>query len=221
MFSAILLASALSVNGIFDIDTIPRKWYVGFDQGLSARHFPNQSCGFGVLIQPDGDYLVDETNSTRTYSNSYRNSSNEGSSEDKSNMKGARLLLEGFCSRKLNNYFTLTSFLDIGGGYRTYLSEYKQTSTDSYKDSYTDTTFSSAYVSKVEGSSKTFIASVGVMPGIKVGRFLFEFRLGLTGMYAKNETPEHRNNSTDGDSKNLRLIYPSDIVHALVIHLSI
>lgn len=217
MLSTFLMTCALAVNGVFDIDTIPHKWFFGFDQGLSARYFPKQNLGVGVLVQPCDYYLVNKANSSGTFSNVYQNSKTDGVRTEKTNTRGVRLLIEGLYSRKLNNYFTLTPFVNIGGAYESFSTEYNEISTLTTRD----TTFTTPYFSQQKGSSKAFTASIGIMPGIKLGRFLFEFRLGLSGSYKKDTSPESRSYSNDRKSKNLLLIYPSNVVQSLVIHLNI
>jgi hypothetical protein len=216
MLSTLLLTCTL-VNGIFDIDTIPHKWFLGFDQGLSARYFPKQDFGFGILVQPSNYYLVNKAQSSGTFSSTYPNSSTDGIRNEKTDTRGARLIIEGLYSRKLNNYFTFTPFINIGGAYESFSTEYNEISTHTTAD----TAFNASYFSQQKGSSKAFTASIGVMPGIKLGKFLFEFRLGLSGSYKKDTSPGSKNYSIDRDAKNIRLIYPSDVVHSLVIHLNL
>jgi hypothetical protein len=216
MLTGILVTCALAVNGVFDMDTIPRSWFIGFDQGLSVRYFPRSDFGLGIMLQPESGSLVNKSESKSTYYNESSTSTNAGSNERKDDSKGARVLVEGLYCKKLSRPFTLTSFVNAGGGYEKYFSE----STYSYKNSDVDTLLS-YHNSKRKGTQKTFTASVGIMPGITLGRFLFQFRLGLSGVYTKESSPDYSGDKADGESKNMRLIYPSELVRALMVHIDI
>ncbi len=60
-----------------------------------------------------------------------------------------------------------------------------------------------------ENTTTLFSGSEGVMPGIKLGRFTAEFRLGVAAYYSKMKSPEGSADKNIRKSKRAALLYPS------------
>jgi hypothetical protein len=59
------------------------------------------------------------------------------------------------------------------------------------------------------------------MPGIKLGRFTAEFRLGVAAYYSKMTSPEGSTEKSNLKSKRVALLYPSDFIRAIIIYFNI
>jgi hypothetical protein len=213
MLSSLLIAGVCVFNGLLDSDTTSHsQWYIGYQNGLSARYFFQSNFGLGLNLQPVDYDLYSETSGDDSYT--WQDNSSARSEQSKS--RGAQLFAEVYYQKKINRIFLFTPFLSVGGGFGTdkrhYITSYKVISKDStiqYSDD------------NRENNTTLFSGSAGVMPGIKLGRFTAEFRLGVAAYYSKMTSPEGSSEKSNRTSKRAVLLYPSDFIRAIIIHFNI
>jgi hypothetical protein len=212
MLSSLLIAGVCVFNGLLDSDTTHTPWHVGYDNGLSARYFFKNNRGIGLNLRPSGFDLYNESSNEESYN--YDGGIFEQTNKSKTH--GAQLFLEMFYQKKFNPIFILTPFVSIGGGFETYKSHRLMRQGDMSTDS-------NAYYREYNSENTTtlFSGSAGVMPGIKLGRFTAEFRLGIAAYYSKMKSPEGISDKTSSKDKRVILVYPSDFIRAIIIHFNI
>jgi hypothetical protein len=147
---------------------------------------------------------------------SYTWQDNRTERSEQSKSRGAQLFAEVYYQKKINRIFLFTPFLSVGGGFGTdknhYISSYKVISKDSTVQYSNDNR---------ENTTTLFSGSAGVMPGIKLGKFTIEFRLGVAAYYSKMTSPEGSTDKSNRKSKRAALLYPSDFIRAIIIHFNI
>jgi hypothetical protein len=212
MIAHLLIAGTCLFSGLLDSDTTHRKWAIGYDQGISARYFPRSDFGCGLILQPLGGDLFEKSESTNRYSNNYA-TGNESSNMDQ---RGLKILIEAYYQKKFNSIFLLTPYINIGGGY----GKFSETSVSQrYYPPYDTLRYPLTHVQK--RSTSTFLGTVGIMPGVRFGRFTAEFRLGISGLYTKTRSPDESDLIYNDKSRRITFIYPAEFVRALVFHFSI
>jgi hypothetical protein len=213
MLSSLLIAGVCVFNGFLDSDTTSHsQWHIGYQNGLSARYFFQNNLGLGLNLQPVDYDLYSESSGDDSYT--WQDTHTERSEKSKS--RGAQLFAEVYYQKKINRIFLFTPFLSIGGGFGTDKSYY----ITSHKVISTDSTIQYSYDNR-ENTTTLFSGSAGVMPGIKLGRFTAEFRLGIAAYYSKMTSPEGATDKSNRTSKRAMLIYPSDFIRAIILHFNI
>lgn len=189
-----------------DSDSTWKKVFIGYDQGMCVKVFPKKIIGIGAVLVPASSTSLyqysDENNSDITEDRYY-------SDTRETKLKGGTFYLEALYRLINSNKFVLTSFLSIGGKYISYYSN----------SSYISGSYSNTSIYKE--IDKSFIGRIGIIPGIKYGPFTVEMRLGVGGEIGRISSPEEMQNSTNGKTRRLFLIYPYDIVKSINVNFAI
>lgn len=208
VFAVITLFWLITESFASDTTVKYHKLMVGYDAGLSLRYYPVEKLGFGLVIHPK--------NGRNLYSNSEMERFEERITDittydDRSKGKGVAVLLDIIRKYHIGNRFTLSPFVSLEGGYLSSkrVSSYnaKSKSGESYENN-----------NRYEYKTRSLKGQFGVMPGVFIGPFTIEFRLGMYGGISKTETPDNAKYSEKEDNQTFGLIYPGDIVQSLIVH---
>lgn len=192
-------------------DTTVAKFHLGYDRGISFRYHPKGALGIGLVVRPGvGSRLYADSESDSRDVHAQASYSTEASMSD----KGATVLAEALYKRALGRRFSLTPFVSIGGSYST--SRSRCTYEREYLES--DPRYDRAETREVERTTREFLAQLGLMPGVEIGPFSAQFRLGLQGGIEKTDSPEQVQTSVKRTDRHFGLLYPVDIVRSIIVH---
>jgi hypothetical protein len=190
-------------------DSVEHKLFIGWDHGVSFRYCPRPALGFGLVVQPSSFftlYASREGDQTTIYDN------NSSASSTYDSRTGATAFLEVLYRRRIGSRFYLTPYLSLGGRYTTQTSSYSH-------EFFADTISYGRSESSSETRTIGFVGQVGVMPGVMFGPVSIEFRLGVGGLIASTDSPGGTTSSTDMTEKEFYLVYPADLMAAIVLHI--
>ena len=201
-------------------DSMRHHFQIGYERGISCRYFPVRNWGIGLIAS-----------STRLYRNEY----NKSESTDETatyldtsrrdyhyNDKDIDIALEGLRVFDLKKPFTLHLFASVGGSYSHYSRRYEYEDTrvtiDHTSDGVVKTPGTSTQEQIMEETEIGGFGRLGIMPGIKWGRFSVALRLGIEGRYTKRRSPESATDKRSGHSTSVLFIYPHSLLESLILH---
>jgi hypothetical protein len=182
-------------------DDMPRKFFIGYDHGLSFRYQVNPRWAGGLSIT-SGNWGALFSASVAHHSR------NAGIVYDSSEIYDIAVHLEALRLFKRWRMFSFKGFASFGAGYGNYSTTF---------DYYNSTTQAIEHLHDDQITLQYF-TSAGILPCITFGIFTFEMRLGIQGAFERVSAPADSYTLTDRRRKTVSLIYPSDILTGIIIH---
>ncbi len=188
------------------------RFAVGYDRGISLRFSVIDNLSLSIIGNAGSSYYGvgrfyddEHLEGIQYYDDSTSNHTKRDDTE-----KGFGLFGKFAYQINLIKNLSVSPYLQIGG---TYYKSYRNYSQWQENDE-----SANRHANKTYYKSTSVVGEIGIMPGFTYKRLTIQFGLGI-GAELVNVKPQSGVDTEDGKMKRAYLVYPTDLINSLSIHL--